>query len=603
MAAAVLMYLPNLGQSSLPNDGPYPHCYLPLHFWLDKGLVTRRIKKYPMILRAAWLPRNIRNASGNGGGILLETHLCNDGVIRILYPGVLIESQDGEEASYFCACRAATANYPCPKCLVHKSELHCITKSFEPRTSESMRSVLERASQATSKAAKEKILQDHGLHDINHFLWDFQFSDPYRASSYDTLHSDDLGKWGKHMWPLVFDVLEDRKSLGRLTANMREFPSWPNLKHFNHVSVISFTDGQSFYDILKCILPCIVQLLPQNSPLIHCIRSYQCYRVVIGLRCMTDRRLDRLKELIMDYEKYCMKVSKEFNKSFDFFKQHYVSHIISDIQQKGTTDNTSTRPGEGFQQEAAEAYKQTNKKQAENQMVRIDENQEAIALIRMTIDNYHRAQNMRAQESVDDSVPETPSSKPELYSIGPHWTFSSPTGSPLDSRTLEKDFAPTNRDYVSFDEHLCSFIICAFPQDAPYYEDRISVQPFKCLKVTYQSMEDWTEGHDTLRCNPDFHHHARYDCVIINDDNPRTTVARLLIDMALIHTFKKSNWKPNTMWDNCQIRVESQESSFVLMDYVVRGALLCPAFDSDPNLHYIVDTVDGDMFLRLNSWS
>jgi hypothetical protein len=24
-----------------------------------------------MILRAAWLPRNIRNASGNGGGILL----------------------------------------------------------------------------------------------------------------------------------------------------------------------------------------------------------------------------------------------------------------------------------------------------------------------------------------------------------------------------------------------------------------------------------------------------------------------------------------------------------------------------------------------------
>jgi len=58
-------------QSSLPNNGPYPHCYLPLHFWLDKGLVTRWVKKYPMILRAAWLPKNIRNASGNGGGILL----------------------------------------------------------------------------------------------------------------------------------------------------------------------------------------------------------------------------------------------------------------------------------------------------------------------------------------------------------------------------------------------------------------------------------------------------------------------------------------------------------------------------------------------------
>ena len=85
---------------------------------------------------------------------------------RILYPGILIESQDGEEASYFCACRAATANHPCPKCLVHKSQLHRITKSFEPWTSESMRLVLQRASQATSKTAKEKILQDHGLHDI-----------------------------------------------------------------------------------------------------------------------------------------------------------------------------------------------------------------------------------------------------------------------------------------------------------------------------------------------------------------------------------------------------------------------------------------------------
>jgi hypothetical protein len=62
------------------------------------------------------------------------------------------------------------------------------------------------------------------------------------------------------------------------------------------------------------------------------------------------------------------KVSKEHGKNFNFFKQHYVSHIIEDIRRKGTTDNTSTRPGEGFQQEAAEAFKQTNKKRAEKQV-------------------------------------------------------------------------------------------------------------------------------------------------------------------------------------------------------------------------------------------
>jgi hypothetical protein len=92
---------------------------------------------------------------------------CGDRVYRILHPGILIESQDGEEANYFCACRASGhANYPCPKCLVHKDQLHNVTGSFEARTSDSMRSVIQRASQASTKMEKERILQAFGLHDI-----------------------------------------------------------------------------------------------------------------------------------------------------------------------------------------------------------------------------------------------------------------------------------------------------------------------------------------------------------------------------------------------------------------------------------------------------
>ena len=165
-----------------------------------------------------------------------EAHCCADAVYRVLYPGILIESQDGEEASYFCACRAALANYPCPKCLVPKNELHCVSKAFPTRTSESMRTVIQEVSIASTKVKKDKILQDHGLHDIEvglnkphpidyppnllgcqHFLWDFRFSDPYKALSYDTLHSDDLGKWGKHIWELLLQVLEDLGMKGALT--------------------------------------------------------------------------------------------------------------------------------------------------------------------------------------------------------------------------------------------------------------------------------------------------------------------------------------------------------------------------------------------------
>lgn len=60
-----------IAQDELPDSDPYPHCYLPLHVWLDKGLVTRHVKKHPMILRALWLPDIIRNASGNGGGVFV----------------------------------------------------------------------------------------------------------------------------------------------------------------------------------------------------------------------------------------------------------------------------------------------------------------------------------------------------------------------------------------------------------------------------------------------------------------------------------------------------------------------------------------------------
>jgi hypothetical protein len=41
------------------------------------------------------------------------------------------------------------------------------------------------------------------------------------------------------------------------------------------------------------------------------------------------------------------------------------------------------------------------------------------------------------------------------------------------------------------------------------------------------------------------------------------------------------------MWDKCQVYAEAKESSFVLMDYVVHGALLChPVFDSDSHCRH-----------------
>ncbi|KAJ7646328.1 hypothetical protein DFH06DRAFT_997719, partial [Mycena polygramma] len=134
--------------------------------------------------------------------------------------------------------------------------------------------------------------------------------------------------------------------------SMAKVPRWKNLKHFSNVTTEEYTDGQAFLDILKCILPCIVQLLDSNSALM--------------------------------YEKYCkvrnhassysspdpcgQRVQIEHGKDFKFYKQHQCAHVFDDITDKGVPTGYSTRPGEGFHQEVKEAFEQTNFKNTDPQV-------------------------------------------------------------------------------------------------------------------------------------------------------------------------------------------------------------------------------------------
>ncbi len=138
---------------------------------------------------------------------------------------------------------------------------------------------------------------------------------------------------------------------------------------------------------------------------------------------------------------------------------------------------------------------------------------------------------------------------------------------------------------------------------------------FKCVYLTYQSTVDWTVQQDIMRCNQDFHGQPRYDCVIINDDAPGITISRLrdlircwlpsgrVVDLAVMHCFSPSKWKPKTPWKGCRVVEEDKSSSFMLMEYVTRGGLVCPVSDREGELrNFIVDSVDSDMFLRVNGW-
>lgn len=127
-------------------------------------------------------------------------------------------------------------------------------------------------------------------------------------------------------------------------------------------------------------------------------------------------------------------------------------------------------------------------------------------------------------------------------------------------------------------------------------------------------MENWSESRDILRCNPDFHERERWDCILSEAGGPGGSAqfsqlkaliwCKLLsgrrVDVALVQIFNPHvKWKPNTIWDGCKVVEEGKLTSFLLMDEVIRGALLAPAFGSEnKGLYYPIDTIDSDMYLR-----
>ncbi|KAJ7325459.1 hypothetical protein DFH08DRAFT_926312 [Mycena albidolilacea] len=136
---------------------------------------------------------------------------------------------DFEELAAWLGIHNSRANHPCPQCLVHHDELHQLTNTFPLRTTESMSWALSCAPDAPKTACND-YLKSYGLHNfkvchnsfegnngtlnlVQHFLWSFNNSDPYRMSGYDCLHYFDGGIWGHHTFWTILKVI--RHKLGK----------------------------------------------------------------------------------------------------------------------------------------------------------------------------------------------------------------------------------------------------------------------------------------------------------------------------------------------------------------------------------------------------
>ncbi|KAJ7760324.1 hypothetical protein B0H14DRAFT_3511124 [Mycena olivaceomarginata] len=602
----------------------FPQCYLPLHIWLDKGQVSTKVKKHPILIRALWIDSAIRNGNGNGGSALLgyivmpdelkidtksltnmekddlsrvksavynqinsvildpvrrrsrsgSTLRCGDGVQRTGIPGILIQSMDFQEIAAWLAMRSAQANFPCPN---------------------------------DTKTDRETILRSKGIHNIEPIQWDFQRSCPYKAVSYDTLHWDEGGKFGRHLWNLIKQTLAQTGKSEVFDSCMAAIPRWRGFDRIKSATTLDYVEGNTHLQLLKLIVPCLVHLLPRNSPLIHALRALQQFRMLVGLHCNTESRLKLMDRFVKDYEMACRGVE---GKNFDFLKQHYTQHASGDIREKGATHNMTTRTGEGFQQDVTRHFNRTNGRDAEKQMVVVDANEETMAYIDMVVaDDAERVK--RANEEAKDGLDQIA----ESVHSDAHWRLSAPETAHLSMRFETERFRGRNEpDFEGFDLALRKYLAETDPANEITSEQIIKVQSFRGVYLHFQNKADWSPQHDILHCSPLFHGEPRYDCLLFNTENNPHSLARLIsllrittpnkdvLDLAYVWVFKEHrSWKPKTVWKGCRVVEESARPQFLPLEHVDRGALLARASGPTRNdLHFPLDTVDDDMFLRLN---
>ncbi|KZS96286.1 hypothetical protein SISNIDRAFT_407226 [Sistotremastrum niveocremeum HHB9708] len=631
-----------------PQAEPIPRCYLPIHFWSDKAKVSNQYSMHPVLMRPGFLPSVIRNGNGNGGGVLMaylplpdledEASLdeasankraiikrmmyhasikvllaslrgpshhgkivcCGDSVVRICHPGILAYSMDYEEATYALLNRGVNAHFPDPKSNVPNEMQNDLSWIFSRRTTEEMTAAYKRSRECRFAYQMLEVLQSFGTYPIKNSFWDIRNSSLYLGWLYDVLHMDDTSGKGKKIFLLIVEILKAARK------EFSESPSYPQLKHFDRVTDISYTDGNTIFNIIKNLVFCIVDLMPLNSPWVHLVRAYTRFRVLIGLRVMTDTRIALGKKLLEIYDywahvryPYCdelltsnivyllKKVYQQERLSLDYPKHSACRHVFDDIRSAGVTSNYVTKHGESYNAEMKASHNQTNFKDVEKQMWKIDQNHEVLAhmmdgiLLHNEMEEAQFAQELADHQEVD---PEQGAESEASYSGNAHHRLGSKVSRMQTMNEFEASNAETNgiKDLLSF---------------------------YRCAYINYESKEDFRIRRDIIRCNPSFNGHPRYDTVLVDDTPLRFARVLAIFDwkfhrsspplaMALVRYFQPATWTPRTKFERCRVLRERSDTHFIYMSSIIRSCHMPRAFGKDG--HYFVnDQTDGDIFLRL----
>ncbi|KAG2155790.1 uncharacterized protein EDB93DRAFT_1262085 [Suillus bovinus] len=620
--------------SSLPKDEGKPFAFI---IYADKAKLSSfgRQKAYPVIARCANLPVGICNGEGFGGGrlvgwlpiveedrkysgtqsfvnfknviwhesfkrllksiaLLSKTGcwvMCWDNIKCLFYPLILILSADYEEQCVMALIRGTKCKCPCPVCLVPREELGNVLTSYPLRTSASVQATITEARSFSRQEDKEKLLMSQGLRDVDNAFSDVAHTDIHSAVSFDRLH------FQKRI-----------KSVGRqiqseIDVHFDSMPRWRNINNFKHVMDISFSDGSKYEDISKLIIFAAHDVIDRGTHtlpylLLRCIREYVNIDMYAALEVHTSETIAAgclaITEFTQLLERYSAK--DDSGKNWAYPKRHAYAHLFDDIEAKGATQNTNTKPNEKCHGPIRQIYlRGTNFKNIAEQVLRLDHCFLIAHSIRLDIEDY------------DDLI---------VSQKDPSWV----------QQQNEQTFAALEQEHASdnafnrFRIKLANFLSDSLPAHGiplpggkriKFMPDE-TVTEHRFVKVNYESIVDWRTATDYLRCSPSFHNFPRYDCVILQTQ-AGVIFGRLLMlftcvvdgqthPVALVHPYdalvgqRSLKDKHFQFW---RIRQRPRISSkFFSVHSIIRGAALAEDHIIQGD-YLVIDTIDTDMFLRM----
>ncbi|KAG8735672.1 hypothetical protein FRC10_010281 [Ceratobasidium sp. 414] len=321
-------------------------------------------KLYPVIARLANLPRSVRNGRGVGGGRIVgllpvvekapkgvgattfANFKCNvwyRGMEKLLdtirmeakfgyavnlelhcalnlekkawrlFPTIPILSADLEE-QYVMGCeRGVNGRCPCPRCTILGDLLFDLSYSAEYRRLGNVLEMMERAKHL-NVGQTGAMLHEHSYRPVQNALLTLgERMDLFCALSYDTLHNDDLGRWGSHIWPMLKEYIDKNcqpSASSEFEARIAAVPPWPELNHYQNALGMGFSNGRKNEDLLKVVLHGSMALPAQSSSLVKLIQKQAELRVLASLEVHTKDMIALGHKLILDFYKMSLYEAK-----------------------------------------------------------------------------------------------------------------------------------------------------------------------------------------------------------------------------------------------------------------------------------------------------